>query len=169
MTDKMTPQQRHRCMSRIRSKNTRPEMVVRQWLWAHGYQYRLHRKGLPGHPDIVIGRLKVVIFVNGCFWHGHSCQRHFPETNKQFWTEKIYRNRNRDYANHSALESMGWFVIVLWECQLTGKERRNSTLDRLLNTLRLLENPEVRPYQLPVEEEYPQIAAEDTVPYGGNL
>lgn len=124
---------------------------------------------LPGHPDIVIGRLKVVIFVNGCFWHGHSCQRHFPETNKQFWTEKIYRNRNRDYANHSALESMGWFVIVLWECQLTGKDRRNSTLDRLLNTLRLLETPEVRPYQLPVEEEYPQIAAEDTVPYGGNL
>lgn len=153
-------------MSRIRSKDTRPELIVRRFLWSHGYRYRLHRRGMPGHPDIVIGRLKVAIFVNGCFWHGHNCQRHFPETNKQFWTEKIYRNRNRDYSNHSELEGMGWLVIVLWECELTRK-RRDLTLGRLLETLRLLEHPQSRPYQLPdTNEEYPQIAAEEATTYG---
>lgn len=166
MVDKMTPEQRHRCMSRIRSKDTRPEMVVRRFLWSHGYRYRLHRKGLPGHPDIVLGRLRVAVFVNGCFWHGHSCQRHIPASNVEFWTAKIARNRDRDYKNHSELESRGWVVIVLWECQLSRRTCREETLSRLLATLQLLEKPVVKPYEQPaVEEPYPA-AAEDYTPYG---
>lgn len=165
MVDKMTPQQRHKCMSRIRSKNTRPEMIVRRYLWSQGYRYRLHRKDLPGKPDIVIGRLKVAVFINGCFWHGHSCQKHFPATNTKFWNEKIYRNRNRDYKNHSELEGRGWLVIVLWECELATVTKRKDTLKRLLETLRLLENPVVKPYESPaLEEPYPA-AAEDTTGY----
>lgn len=167
MVDKMTPQQRHHCMSSIKGKDTRPEIVVRQFLWSHGYRYRLHRKNLPGRPDIVIGRLKVVIFVNGCFWHGHSCQKRSPETNKQYWHDKIYNNRIRDYKNHSDLESQGWLVIVLWECQLTRVHRRQATLDQLLATLRLLEHPTLRPYQLPTaDDDVPTLAAEDPEIYG---
>ena len=153
-------------MSRIRSKDTRPEMLVRHFLWHQGYRYRLHRKDLPGRPDIVLGRLKVVIFINGCFWHGHSCQRRFPESNAQFWRDKIYRNRNRDYSNHSELEARGWLVIVLWECELSRVKQRKATLEKLLHTLQLLESPSIRPYQLPShEDDIPNIAAEDTTPY----
>ncbi|MBQ0116082.1 MAG: DNA mismatch endonuclease Vsr [Bacteroidales bacterium] len=162
--DKMTPQQRHRCMSRIRSKDTKPEMVVRRYLWHHGYRYRLHRKGLAGRPDIVIGRLKVAIFVNGCFWHGHSCQTKFPRTNVDFWTEKIARNRERDYRNHADLTAQGWMVITLWECELK-KKRLDETLHRLLNTLQLLE-PVPPVAASPQESDHYLLAAEDEVPYG---
>lgn len=154
-------------MSRIRGKDTRPEITVRQFLWHHGYRYRLHRKDLPGRPDIVIARLKVAIFVNGCFWHGHSCQRRFPETNAAFWNAKIARNRDRDYRNHSDLEAMGWLVIVVWECQLTRVAQRQETLGRLLDTLRLLDHPEVRPYTLngPEETTDAPLAAAPYTPY----
>jgi len=162
MVDKMTAQQRHKCMSRIRAKNTRPEMIVRRHLWSQGYRYRLHRKDLPGKPDIVIGRLKVAVFINGCFWHGHSCQKHFPETNAEFWREKIYRNRDRDYKNHSELEGRGWLVIVMWECELSRKDRREAALERLMETLRLLEMPAVKPYKSPAIEEPYAAAAEGT-------
>ena len=112
MPDVLTPAQRHRCMSHIRSKATKPEMAVQRWLWAHGYRYRLNVKSLPGKPDIVIGRYKVCIFVNGCFWHGHNatfvtdmegrtnatdsacCKT--PVTHRNFWAAKIQRNIERD-------------------------------------------------------------------------
>ena len=98
--DKMTAEQRHRCMAAIRSRDTRPEMVVRRYLHACGFRYRLNHPGLPGHPDIVLRKYRTVIFVNGCFWHGHEGCRHFrlPKTNTGFWRAKIERNKARDKA-----------------------------------------------------------------------
>lgn len=120
MTDIMTPEQRHFCMSQIKGKNTKPEIMVRKWLWRNGYRYRINDKRLPGKPDIVISRLKTVIFINGCFWHGHTpCDKFkLPKTNTQFWSAKITRNQERDAANRMQLKLTGWTVLVVWECQL---------------------------------------------------
>ena len=124
MSDVLTPTQRHRCMSRIRSKATKPEMAVRRWLWAHGYRYRLNVKSVPGKPDIVMRRYRTAIFVNGCFWHGHEgCSKFvMPKSNTAFWQTKIARNRERDRQNYEVLLQNGWQVIVLWECQLQPKQ-----------------------------------------------
>lgn len=132
MTDKMTPQQRHRCMSRIKSIDTKPEMIVRRWIWKGGFRYRVHVKSLPGTPDIVIRKLKTVIFVNGCFWHGHIAGECFrpSKSNVEFWATKIQRNRDRDIRNYEILKSQGWNVLIVWECQLT-KKRRQDTLKAL--------------------------------------
>lgn len=128
----MTPQQRHRCMSKIRSVDTTPEMIVRRWIWQKGFRYRLHVRSLPGTPDIVIRKLKTVIFVNGCFWHGHikgECYRP-SKSNVNFWASKIQRNRERDIKNYSQLRLQGWNVLVVWECQLI-KRKRIDTLGAL--------------------------------------
>ena len=116
----MTPQQRHNCMSRIRGKATMPELRVRSWLWRHGYRYRLNVKSIPGKPDIALRRYKTAIFVNGCFWHGHKDCRMYtvPKSNTEFWTAKISRNKERDQRNYKDLTKAGWYVIVIWECQL---------------------------------------------------
>ena len=118
--DKMTSQQRHYCMSRIRYKNTKPEKIVRQWLWSHGYRYRLNVKSVPGKPDIVLRKYRTAIFVNGCFWHGHEgCSLYIvPKSNTEFWTSKIERNKERDKKEYEVLHEAGWRVIVVWECQL---------------------------------------------------
>lgn len=128
MTDKMTPEQRHRCMSHIHSKGTKPELKVRRWLGSHGYRYRLNVKSVPGKPDIVMRPYRTAIFVNGCFWHGHevrwpggensNCCK-IPKTNRGFWIAKIRRNQERDQENYRVLKENGWQVIVIWECQLT--------------------------------------------------
>lgn len=129
MTDTMTPEQRHRCMSHIRSTATKPELLVRQWLWSHGYRYRLNVKSVPGKPDIVLRPYRTAIFVNGCFWHGHQVESgkmkvesseccKIPQTNRSFWLEKIRRNQERDQRNYALLQDNGWQVIVVWECQL---------------------------------------------------
>ncbi|MBQ1725539.1 MAG: DNA mismatch endonuclease Vsr [Muribaculaceae bacterium] len=130
--DKMTREQRHRCMSSVRSKDTRPEMVVRRYLWQQGFHYRLHDRSLPGSPDIVLRRLRAVVLVNGCFWHGHEgCAKfRLPQSNTPFWRTKIARNRARDYRNTRLLRWMGWHVFVVWECQLEGP-RREATLASL--------------------------------------
>ena len=124
MSDVLTPTQRHRCMSRIRNKATKPEMAVRRWLWAHGYRYRLNVKSVPGKPDIVMRRYRTAIFVNGCFWHGHEGCIKFvmPKSNTAFWQTKIDRNRERDRQNYDILLQNGWQVIVIWECQLQPKQ-----------------------------------------------
>ena len=124
MPDVLTPQQRHRCMSHIRSKATKPEMVVRRWLWAHGYRYRLNVKSVPGKPDIVMRKYRTAIFVNGCFWHGHEGCKQFvlPKTNTDFWRTKIEQNRTRDTRNYDELMHAGWQVIVLWQCKLNKQE-----------------------------------------------
>ena len=124
MSDVLNPQQRHRCMSHIRSKATKPEMLVRRWLWAHGYRYRLNVKSVPGKPDIVMRKYRTAIFVNGCFWHGHEGCKQFvlPKTNTEFWQNKIKYNRARDQKNYETLINAGWQVIVLWQCKLTKQE-----------------------------------------------
>ena len=98
MADTMTPEQRHRCMSHIRGKNTKPEILVRKYLFAEGLRFRIHKKDLPGHPDITLPKYKIVIFINGCFWHGHSgCKlATVPKSNTDFWLAKIHRNQERD-------------------------------------------------------------------------
>lgn len=120
MSDKLTPQQRHYCMSRIRGKATKPELLVRHWLWSHGYRYRLNVKSVPGKPDIVLRKYRTAIFVNGCFWHGHEgCSLYsVPKSNTDFWIAKVQRNRERDQQEYKALHEAGWHVIVIWECQL---------------------------------------------------
>lgn len=126
--DVLTPSQRHRCMSHIRSKATKPEMAVRRWLWSHGYRYRLYVRSVPGKPDIVMRRYRTAIFVNGCFWHGHEgCPKFvMPKTNTDFWRTKIENNRRRDQKNYDILLQNGWQVIVVWQCNLTKDKLENT-------------------------------------------
>lgn len=140
MADRMTPEQRHRCMSHIRGKDTRPEWLVRRYLYAHGFRYRLHVSKLPGKPDIVLRRLHTVILVNGCFWHGHEGCRLYviPKTRTQFWQAKIERNQARDLRDREQLTRLGWNVITLWECQLAPTLRQR-TLASLIRTLSQIE------------------------------
>ena len=174
MTDRLTPQQRHYVMSRIRSRNTKPEKLVRQWLWRHGYRYRLNVKSVPGKPDIVMRRYRTAIFVNGCFWHGHfvefgvnssKCCK-IPETNREFWVNKIRRNQERDQRNYQLLHDNGWQVIVIWECQLVPKmiEETMLRVELLLNEHFLaLHQPKPVPYDF---QEMPvSMAAEDNAGY----
>ena len=107
-------------MSNVKNKNTKPEIMVRKYLFEHGYRYRLHRKDLPGKPDIVLPRYKTVIFINGCFWHGHQDCKYsaLPETNKDFWEVKINSNIQRDIESHKELSKLGWKVIDIWQCNL---------------------------------------------------
>lgn len=132
----MTPQQRHDCMSHIRSKNTKPEQLVRQALWHQGFRFRLHVKDLPGKPDIVLPKYKAAIFINGCFWHGHERCRDFviPKSNTAFWLDKIGKNKERDAQNKTVLTSAGWKVITIWECELK-KPVIEATLSALFQTL----------------------------------
>ena len=129
MADHLTPAQRHRCMSRIPHEATKPEMLVRRWLWAHGYRYRLNVKSVPGKPDIVMRKYRTAIFVNGCFWHGHEGCSLFvmPKSNTDFWRTKIESNRKRDQQNYQLLTDAGWQVLVIWQCNLT-KVKLESTM-----------------------------------------
>ena len=168
MTDRLTPAQRHKVMSHIRSRNTKPEKLVRQWLWRHGYRYRLNVKSVPGKPDIVMRRYRTAIFVNGCFWHGHEgCDKfRMPQTNVDFWEHKIHRNRERDQKDYQVLHDNGWQVIVVWECQLQPKliEQTMLQVELLLNEHFLaLHQPKVVPYDF---QEMPvSMAAEDNAGY----
>ena len=132
--DKVSPQQRSINMSKVKSKNTKPEKIVRSLLHSLGYRFRLHRKTLPGTPDIVLPKYKAVIFVNGCFWHGHDgCKRAtIPDTNKEFWERKISANKARDQKNIFDLEKLGYRCLVIWQCELKDK---NLLIQRLLNFL----------------------------------
>ena len=118
-TDTLTPEQRRYTMSQVHSKDTKPEMRVRRLAHRLGYRYRLHRKDLPGKPDLVFPGRKKVIFVHGCFWHGHSCKagQKRPKTNREYWARKIERNKQRDIENQNKLRKEGWDVLVIWECE----------------------------------------------------
>jgi DNA mismatch endonuclease (patch repair protein) len=126
-------------MSRIRGKNTRPEMLVRKFLFSEGFRYRLHDKKLPGKPDIVLPRYHTVIFVHGCFWHGHNGCRYFviPKTRTEWWTEKINRNIENDNKSVELLRQAGWRIINVWECDLK-KDKIKDTFARLERDLRRL-------------------------------
>lgn len=121
----------------IKGKNTRPEEIVRKYLFSQGFRYRKNDKRLPGTPDIILPKYKTVIFVNGCFWHGHDGCRYFviPKTNTEFWTKKIETNRNRDIRKINDIQILGWKVIVVWECQLK-KEKADITLNNLKTTIK---------------------------------
>jgi len=119
MADNHTAESRSRNMSHIRSTNTKPEEKVRKYLFSKGFRYRKNDRRLPGCPDIVLPKYNTIIFVNGCFWHKHDCPRFvWPSTNVDYWVPKITANVERDQKNYKTLRSMGWNVIVVWECEL---------------------------------------------------
>lgn len=131
MADNHTPEERSYNMSRIRSKDTKPEEKVRKYLFAQGFRYRKNVRKLPGCPDIVLPKYKTVIFVQGCFWHMHDCGRfHWPSSNQDYWRPKILRNVERDAVNKEKLESMGWHVLTVWECEL-----KKTTLELTLRSV----------------------------------
>lgn len=137
MADVLTPKQRSYNMSRIRNKDTKPEELVRKYLFSHGFRYRKNDARLPGKPDIVLQKYKTVIFVNGCFWHKHEGCKYFvwPKNNAEFWKEKIEKNAARDQETYNILRDMGWNVIPIWECELKTKTRE-TTLNGLLSEIR---------------------------------
>lgn len=134
MADRLTPERRSRLMSRIGPKNTKPELTVRRMLHAAGWRYRLHRKGLPGTPDIVFGTRRAVLFVHGCFWHGHHCRLgRLPKTRTEFWSEKIAGNRARDRRKVDELVEKGWRVMTIWQCGLKDAEGALRDVEAFLN------------------------------------
>lgn len=132
MADIKSREARSYNMSQIKGKNTKPEELVRKYLFSKGFRYRKNDKRLPGSPDIVLPKYKTVIFVNGCFWHGHSGCKYFvwPQSNADFWKSKILRNIERDSENYKALQEMGWNIISVWECELKSTKRQE-TLEAL--------------------------------------
>lgn len=124
MTDVHTPEVRSYNMSMIRGKNTKPEIIVRKFLHSKGFRFRLHRKDLPGKPDIVLPKYKTVIFIHGCFWHGHKNCKYFvvPKTRTKWWLNKIDGNKQVDKRNNFKLKKAGWKIITLWTCQLKPKK-----------------------------------------------
>lgn len=182
--DKLSAQQRHANMAAIHSKDTKPEMIVRRGLWSRGFRYRLNHKRLPGHPDLVLRKYRTCIFVNGCFWHGHHVNLQFddlqftiensacckiPRTNREFWVNKIRRNKVRDKEEQKKLAEMGWHCITVWECELTPKKRED-TLESIAFTLNhiYLQDHGARtvPYpQMEEEDKQMPMAAEDSASF----
>ena len=183
MPDRLTPQQRHENMAAIHGKDTKPEMVVRRWLWSHGFRYRLNDKRLPGKPDVVLRKYRTCIFVNGCFWHGHKVTESpiqdsgfmiqgsecckIPKTNREFWVKKIVKNQERDHEVMRKLAEIGWHSITIWECELKPS-KREETLNSVAFTLnhiwledRRCKKEDDRSKMYPQVEEESSIAAED--------
>lgn len=142
MADVKTPEQRSRCMAAIKGKDTKPEMIVRKYLFSRGLRFRIQVRKLSGTPDIVLPKYKTVIFVNGCFWHGHEGCKYFrlPKSNIEFWKEKIERNIERDRESMQALLVLGWKVIRVWECELRNKANREDTLNKIYNSITTSDN-----------------------------
>jgi DNA mismatch endonuclease (patch repair protein) len=134
MADVLSAEQRSYCMSRIHGKDTKPEHAIRRGLFALGFRYRLHRRDLPGRPDMTLAKHRAVIFVHGCLWHGHECPLfQWPATNADFWRRKITGNRANDQEVLTQLKEQGWRVLTVWECALRGRGRleRTALIDRL--------------------------------------
>ncbi len=136
MADVHEPEVRSYNMSQIKGKNTKPEILVRKFLHANGYRYRLHAKNLPGKPDIVLKTYNTVVFIHGCFWHGHKGCQYFvvPKTRTQWWLNKINRNKEKDKESTETLQKEGWNIITIWECELK-KDKREKTLQKLIQKL----------------------------------
>ena len=152
-------------MARIKGKNTKPEMLVRRYLHSRGYRYRVNVRKLPGTPDIVLRKYKTVIFINGCFWHGHEDCRYFvlPKSNTPFWEKKIERNKQRDVEKRIQLRRLGWHTIVIWGCELLTKNRLATlqALEQTLNKIYLLNNGAKVAMNYSSEEENTGMAAEE--------
>ncbi len=116
-------------MAKIKSKDTKPELLIRRYLYSRGYRYRKNVKSLPGSPDIVLRKYGIAIFIHGCFWHGHVVDGHIPHTNSDFWKRKIEKNQERDKKNNKKLKALGWKVMTIWECQLKKKVRNKTLLE----------------------------------------
>lgn len=136
MTDHLTPEARSQHMARVKNRNTKPELIVRHLLHTMGYRFRLHRKDLPGSPDIVLPRHRKVVFTHGCFWHGHAgCRRAGrPTSNRAFWDKKIDRNIERDEIAVMALRASGWQVLVVWECETRDRESLSHVLAEFMSS-----------------------------------
>lgn len=133
MADRLSKEQRSRLMSRVKNKDTAPEVQVRKMLHAMGHRFRLHRRDLPGSPDIVLPKHKRVVFVHGCFWHSHTCSRgKRPGARKEFWDAKLDRNVERDREAREALENMGWRVLTVWECELKDPDSVHDKLEAFM-------------------------------------
>ena len=170
MADTVSKRKRSWIMSRVRSENTKPEMLVRSMLFSLGLRFRLHKAGLPGRPDIVLPKLKAIVFVHGCFWHRHKgCRDNTnPSSNSAYWQEKFKRNVERDKRNAASLRKLGWRVITVWECELKKTALLERRLRRLLCVEKLPEKAPARYGSGSLEEgpsSLPQ-AAEEPVPYG---
>lgn len=132
--DTHSPETRSKNMQAVKSKNTKPELAVRKALFALGYRFRLHRRDLPGSPDIVFPGKRKVVFVHGCFWHGHNCRRGAaPNSREEFWNDKLKRNRARDKRNREELAQMGWRVFTVWECEIKDLPKLLSCLQTFLD------------------------------------
>lgn len=166
--DIWSKKKRSAVMAKIRSKDTKPELIVRRYLFSRGYRYRKNVKGLPGTPDIVLRKYGIVIFIHGCFWHGHEVDGTLPKTNSEFWHKKIMRNRQRDARNKEALKRMGWRVMTVWECQLKPAARQQTLLEieyHINHTyLERFKRKKAKPYEM--AEELPSMVAEGGVEYG---
>lgn len=127
--DIWSKEKRSAVMAKIKSRDTKPEWIVRRYLYSRGYRYRKNVKGLPGTPDIVLRKYGIVIFIHGCFWHGHEVDGHMPHSNSDFWRKKIGRNKLRDERNKAILLKMGWKVMTIWECQLKPAVREQTLLE----------------------------------------
>lgn len=131
MSDVFSPDKRSWVMRCVKGKNTSPELIVRRLVHRMGYRFRLHRKDLPGHPDLAFSSRKKTIFVHGCFWHGHTCPRgaRIPKTNTEYWQRKIERNVKRDADHQERLKSMGWSTLIIWECEVRRSDRINFLIE----------------------------------------
>jgi DNA mismatch endonuclease (patch repair protein) len=137
MSDIYSKAKRSEIMSRISGKGTKPEILVRKFLFAHGYRYRKNVKELPGKPDVVLTKYKTVIFIHGCFWHGHNCKAgKLPETRKEFWDNKISDNIARDKKDTNALKESGWKVIIIWQCEIKSQSLRQQRLELLITEIK---------------------------------
>ena len=165
MTDIKTPEQRSRNMAAIKGKDTKPEMIVRKYLFSKGLRYRVNNRKLAGSPDIVLKKYKTVVFVDGCFWHGHKDCKYFrlPKSNVDFWRHKIAMNIARDYANNVDLKLAEWRVIRIWECEIKTKAKREEALQHLYANI--IKSSNIGRYQYD-EIDNASLAAEPNIPYG---
>ena len=137
MSDIFSQTKRSDIMSKISSKETKPEILVRKFLFSKGFRYRINVKTLPGKPDIVLPKYKTIIFVNGCFWHGHNCKKgKLPSSNTDFWKEKISNNKSRDAKNSDLLVKLCWKVIIIWQCEISKIDNRTKILNKLLEDIK---------------------------------
>ena len=173
MTDIWDKKKRSEVMSKIRSKNTKPELTLRKALFARGFRYRMNYKKLPGKPDIVFTKYKVAIFIHGCFWHGHEreiCKYAIgtPKTNIEYWTKKIASNKRRDNENTLKISSMGWNILTIWECEIMQKNNIDILIERISDFLHKHSPATSRRVSVKFYEEVEDtimMVAEDIVPY----